>query len=67
MSIKEILDEIAAESSTNQKMVILAKYKDNRNVILPRKLEIYEDYVSKVSFLSDVKILFGTIFVVLKG
>ena len=29
MSIKEILDEIAAESSTNQKMVILAKYKDN--------------------------------------
>lgn len=29
MTIKNILDEIANESSTNQKMVILAKYKDN--------------------------------------
>jgi lipopolysaccharide/colanic/teichoic acid biosynthesis glycosyltransferase len=38
-----------------------------RNVILPRKLGIYEDYVSGISFLNDVKILLGTIFVVLKG
>jgi len=38
-----------------------------RNVILPRKLEIYEDYVSRISFMKDVKILFGTIFAVLKG
>ena len=38
-----------------------------RNVILPRKLGIYEDYVARISFLNDVKILFGTIFVVLKG
>ena len=29
MTIKDILDEIANESSTNQKMVILKKYKDN--------------------------------------
>jgi DNA ligase-1 len=29
MTIKEIFDEIAAESSTNQKMEILKKYKDN--------------------------------------
>jgi len=29
MSIKQIFDEIAAESSTNQKMEILKKYKDN--------------------------------------
>lgn len=29
MSIKKIFDEIANESSTNQKMVILVKYKDN--------------------------------------
>ena len=29
MTIKNIFDEIAAESSTNQKMVILGKYKDN--------------------------------------
>ena len=36
-------------------------------VILPRKLEIYEDYVDNISFISDVKIMFGTIFVVLKG
>ena len=38
-----------------------------RKVILLRKLEIYEDYVSRISFLNDVKILIGTIFVVLKG
>lgn len=30
MSIKQIFDEIAAESSTNQKMEILKKYKDNK-------------------------------------
>ena len=29
MTIKAIFDEIAAESSTNQKMEILKKYKDN--------------------------------------
>jgi hypothetical protein len=29
MTIKQIFDEIAAESSTNQKQVILTKYKDN--------------------------------------
>ena len=29
MNIKQIFDEIAAESSTNQKMVILGKYSDN--------------------------------------
>ncbi|HBC87109.1 MAG TPA: hypothetical protein DCZ94_09160 [Lentisphaeria bacterium] len=38
-----------------------------RKVILPRKLEIYEDYVNNISFINDVKILIGTIFVVLKG
>ncbi|HCE45592.1 MAG TPA: hypothetical protein DET40_18785 [Lentisphaeria bacterium] len=38
-----------------------------RRVILPRKLEIYEDYVKNISFVNDVKILVGTIFVVLKG
>ncbi len=29
MRIKEIFDEIANESSTNQKMVILSNHKDN--------------------------------------
>jgi lipopolysaccharide/colanic/teichoic acid biosynthesis glycosyltransferase len=38
-----------------------------RRVILPRKLEIYEEYVNNISFINDVKILLGTIFVVLKG
>ncbi|MFA6291136.1 MAG: sugar transferase [Victivallales bacterium] len=38
-----------------------------RNAILPRKLQIYEDYVGRISFMNDVKILLGTIFVVLKG
>jgi len=38
-----------------------------RKVILPHKLEIYWDYVENISFLNDVKILIGTIFVVLKG
>lgn len=30
MTIKQIFDEIAAEPGTNQKMVILAKYRDNK-------------------------------------
>jgi len=50
---------------------LLASSKDPeeeyRKVILPRKLEIYEDYVKNISLLNDVKILIGTIFVVLKG
>ena len=48
MSIKEILDEIAAESSTNQKMVILAKYKDNELL----KRVIYLAHSKRVKFHS---------------
>ena len=33
MKIKEIFDEIANESSTNEKMNILSKYKDNELLI----------------------------------
>lgn len=33
MTIKSILDEIAAESSTNKKMEILKKYKDNETLV----------------------------------
>ncbi len=40
--------------------------KHYREVILPRKMDIYEDYVSSLSFLKDVKIVFATIFAVLK-
>lgn len=46
MSIKQILDEITSESSTNQKMVILAKYKDNELL----KRVIYLAHSKRVKF-----------------
>jgi len=46
MSIKQILDEISNESSTNQKMVILAKYKDNELL----KRVIYLAHSKRVKF-----------------
>jgi len=46
MSIKEILDEITAESSTNNKMKILKKYKDNE---LLRQV-LYMAYSKRVKF-----------------
>lgn len=38
-----------------------------RNVILPRKLDIYEEYVANISFFKDLKILLATVLVVFKG
>jgi lipopolysaccharide/colanic/teichoic acid biosynthesis glycosyltransferase len=38
-----------------------------RRKILPHKLDIYETYVADISFFTDIKVLFLTIFVVLKG
>lgn len=35
--------------------------------ILPKKLDIYEDYVEKISMFRDLKVLFATVFVVFKG
>ena len=46
MSIKQILDEIANEPSTNQKMVILSKYKDNELL----KRVIYMAHSKRVKF-----------------
>lgn len=46
MSIKLILDEISNESSTNQKMVILSKYKDNELL----KRVIYLAHSKRVKF-----------------
>ena len=46
MLIKQILDEISAESSTNQKMVILSKYKDNELL----KRVIYLAHSKRVKF-----------------
>ena len=46
MSIKQILDEISNESSTNQKMVILAKYKENELL----KRVIYLAHSKRVKF-----------------
>lgn len=39
--------------------------KQYREVILPQKLALYEEYVKNISFLQDVKIILGTIFTVL--
>ena len=41
--------------------------KEYRQNILPKKLDIYEEYVEKISLFKDIKVLFATIFVVLKG
>lgn len=46
MSIKQILDEISNESSTNQKMVLLSKYKDNELL----KRVIYLAHSKRVKF-----------------
>jgi hypothetical protein len=49
--IKEILDEIAAESSTNQKMVILEKYKDNellKEVLYKAKSPRIKFYIKQI-------------------
>lgn len=37
-----------------------------KEIILPRKLELYEKYVSDHSFLGDLKILFATLFLIFK-
>tara|TARA_R110002050_G_scaffold296359_1_gene456221 strand:+ start:15431 stop:16021 length:591 start_codon:yes stop_codon:yes gene_type:complete len=36
-----------------------------RNEILPRKLELYIDYVKRASFQTDLKLIFQTLFIVL--
>jgi lipopolysaccharide/colanic/teichoic acid biosynthesis glycosyltransferase len=50
---------------------LLAKSNDPeleyRNVILPRKLDIYEGYVDSISLLKDIRVLFTTFFVVFRG
>lgn len=40
--------------------------KEYWEVILPRKLDLYEDYVSTISLMTDVKIILKTIFVLFK-
>jgi lipopolysaccharide/colanic/teichoic acid biosynthesis glycosyltransferase len=39
--------------------------KTYRDVILPRKLELYIDYVNKNSLYGDIKIIFQTVFAVI--
>lgn len=51
MKVKQILDEIAAESSTNAKMEILAKYKDNdllKRVIYLAKSKRIKYYIKQI-------------------
>lgn len=38
-----------------------------RQKILPHKLDIYEEYVDHISLIKDIKVLFATFLVVLKG
>lgn len=60
MSIKQILDEIAAEPSTNQKMVILSKYKDNellKRVIYlahSKRVKFYIKQIPEYKFLGKI-------------
>ena len=50
---------------------ILAKSNDPhqtyRDEILPHKLSLYEDYIERQSLLMDMRILVGTVFVILGG
>ena len=51
MDIKEILDEIASESSTNQKMIILEKHKENellKKVLYKAKSPRIKFYIKQV-------------------
>ena len=38
-----------------------------RDTILPHKLSLYEDYIDRQSFLMDIRILVGTVLVILGG
>jgi lipopolysaccharide/colanic/teichoic acid biosynthesis glycosyltransferase len=39
--------------------------KTYKEIILPKKLDLYEDYVVNNSFLGDLKLIFKTIFTVI--
>ena len=38
-----------------------------RDVVLPRKLDLYERYIAERSFVGDLGILLRTLWVVVKG
>jgi len=52
-------EEILAQSSDPEK--------EYEEIILPRKLDLYEDYVKNNSFVTDIKIIFLTIYALVTG
>ncbi|HRR06563.1 MAG TPA: sugar transferase [Victivallales bacterium] len=49
-------EELLSKSSDPER-----EYKEN---ILPKKLKLYEEYISNITFINDLKIIFKTIFTV---
>lgn len=70
LSIRPGITDPASISFRNEEE-LLAEAEDPeeeyRQKILPEKLDIYEEYVDNISLFRDMKILFATVFVVLKG
>lgn len=70
LSIRPGITDPASISFRNEEE-LLAKAQDPeaeyRRHILPRKLDIYEDYVDNISFFRDIRILLATVFVVFRG
>lgn len=67
-SVKPGITDVASLEFRNEES-ILAGYEDPvnayKNIILPRKLELYEKYVSDHTFLGDLKILYKTLFMII--
>ena len=70
LKVKPGLTEPASIEFRNEEE-LLARSKNPehtyRTVILPRKLDLYEEYVKTQSLFGDIRILFRTIWIVAKG
>ena len=69
-SVKPGITDNASIEFRNEEQILAQSddpIKTYRDVILPRKLDLYIDYVNNQSFWGDIKIIFKTIRVVIKG
>lgn len=69
LAVKPGITDVASLEFRNEESILAASEDPEatyKEIILPRKLELYEKYVSDHSFLGDLKILFGTLFQIFK-
>jgi lipopolysaccharide/colanic/teichoic acid biosynthesis glycosyltransferase len=70
LSIRPGLTDPASVEFRNEEELLAAaddpelEYVEN---ILPRKMDLYERYVDKISFVGDIKVLFATVATVFRG